>query len=69
MIMVADQFAASSWEQAKKTKIKSLFVTKPIYVPKLYNDLYLFAVSRDSALTFVREFSSETNVSPSMGHE
>ena len=69
MIMVADEFVASSWEQAKKTKIKSLFVTKPIYVPKLFNDLYLFAVSRDSALTFVSEFSGKTNVSPSMGHE
>jgi UDP-GlcNAc:undecaprenyl-phosphate/decaprenyl-phosphate GlcNAc-1-phosphate transferase len=69
VIMVADEFAAATSEQAKRTKTKSLFVNKPIYVPKLFNDLYLFAISSDSALTFVGGFSSETNVSPSMGHE
>jgi UDP-GlcNAc:undecaprenyl-phosphate/decaprenyl-phosphate GlcNAc-1-phosphate transferase len=69
IVLIADEFAVTSWERTKKLSIKTLFVRKPIYVPKLFNDLYLFAINRDSAPVFAGSFRSETSVSPFMGRE
>jgi UDP-GlcNAc:undecaprenyl-phosphate/decaprenyl-phosphate GlcNAc-1-phosphate transferase len=65
VILIADEFVVPKMEQA----MKILFVRRPIYVPKLFNDLYLFAISSDSTPTLLGGFSSESSVSPSMGHE
>jgi hypothetical protein len=69
IVLIADEFAVSSWERTKKLSIKTLFIRKPIYVPKLFNDLYLFAINSDSAPIFAGAFRSETNISPSLGRE
>ncbi len=67
IVLIADEFAVSSWERTKKLAIKTLFVRKPIYVPKLFNDLYLFAINNESAPIFAGAFSNEKSLSPFIG--
>ncbi len=69
LILIADEFAASSFERTKKLTLKTLFVRKPIYVPKLFNDLYLFAVNGDSASMLDCQFTNETRVLPFIGRK
>jgi UDP-GlcNAc:undecaprenyl-phosphate/decaprenyl-phosphate GlcNAc-1-phosphate transferase len=63
IVLVADEFTVSSCERTKRSNIKILFVHKPIYVPKLFNDLYFFAVTSDSVRTFSGVLTNETSVS------
>jgi UDP-GlcNAc:undecaprenyl-phosphate/decaprenyl-phosphate GlcNAc-1-phosphate transferase len=67
IVMIADEFAVSSWERTKKLAIKTLFVRKPIYVPKLFNDMYIFAINSDSAPKFAGAYSNEKTMSPLIG--
>ncbi len=62
IVLIADEFTASSCERTKRSNSKILFVHRPIYIPKLYNDLYLFAVNSDSAQTLNCVFTKETRV-------
>lgn len=63
IVMIADEFAVSSWERTNRLGIKILFVHKPIYVPKLFNDLYLFTANHDSVRALSSVFPNETSVS------
>ena len=63
LVLIADEFDASSCERIKRSNINVLFVHKPIYVPKLFNDLYLFVVNSDSVSTLNCVFTTETRVS------
>lgn len=65
--MVANEFTVSSCDRIKRSDLKILCVSKPIYVPKLFNDLYLFMTDSDSVRPFNCVFTNETRVASLSG--
>ncbi len=64
LIFMADSCNADGLERAKKLGIKTLLVRKPIYVPKLFNDIYLIAGKNDTFSNYNGMICSEKPVSP-----
>ena len=65
MIVIADGPSVNGWERTtQKLGIKTLLVHKPVYIPKLFNDLYLIAVKKDSFSKYKGMMGTESSASP-----